>query len=197
MFVLPCHPQQLTTAHNNAVQVPGAGTYKPSDRTVSKYRRAPAAILQGKVVKGNHQTTLADATSFIHSTVNPQGPNSCRTDSAIGRQVTSTQRSAPAYSFSSSAERDARGRKWTGVPPKGRSKQRKKKRRNKRSKSKKKKVQDGQSAGVEEADGDDAVLGLLSSAGVSTISSASGLKDTQHEGADYYFKWVVASCSSH
>ncbi len=62
----------------------------------------PASKLLGKVRKSNSQTTIpSDFTSYVHRTINEQGPNQCRTDSSFGKQIHSEQKSASSAHFSS------------------------------------------------------------------------------------------------
>eukprot|EP01029_Cantina_marsupialis_P000373 TRINITY_DN102967_c0_g1_i1.p1 TRINITY_DN102967_c0_g1~~TRINITY_DN102967_c0_g1_i1.p1 ORF type:complete len:475 (+),score=117.09 TRINITY_DN102967_c0_g1_i1:133-1557(+) len=77
----------------HAAQLPGPGTYQP--KSIDK---GPSYSIKGKILKGNHQTTLQNSITLAHSTL-PVGPTQCRTDGALGKQVSSEQPSAPSFSF--------------------------------------------------------------------------------------------------
>ena len=84
--------------------VPGPGQYNMDASTMARQGRMEkkGAVMQGKVVKGNSRTVVPhNFTMFKGVTTNPRGPTACRTDSSLGTQIASLQKSAPSFSFGS------------------------------------------------------------------------------------------------
>ena len=79
------------------------------------------AIFQGKVVKGNSRTVVpSNFTMFKHTTSGPSA-TLCRTDASIGRQIASSQKNAPSFSFGSRTPAAS----IFGLPPPAKPKRRK------------------------------------------------------------------------
>ena len=72
-----------------AKDVPAPGEYW-RERNFAPQSPPPSCL---EVRKSNSQTTIpSDFTSFVHRTINEQGPNQCRTDSSFGKQIHSEQK---------------------------------------------------------------------------------------------------------
>jgi hypothetical protein len=79
----------------HAAQQPGAGAYDVPD----SFGAGGGVNFASKPVRANYQTTMPDAVLYAHNTIQVSPHTACRTDPAMGRQVVSTQRSEPAFSF--------------------------------------------------------------------------------------------------
>ena len=104
--------------------IPGPGKYDNMSSTSMAHTGAverKGAVFQGKVVKGNSRTIVpSNFTMFKHTTAGPSSL-SCRTDSSVGRQVSSYQKTAPAFSFGSRTPAAS----IFGLPPPAKPKKRK------------------------------------------------------------------------
>jgi hypothetical protein len=96
---------------------PGPGEYNMDETTsmvaISRTQKK-GAVIQGKVLQGNSRTVVPpNFTMFKLTTTNPSGPTSCRTDSSIGKQIATYQKSAPSYSFGARTDAES----IFGLPP--------------------------------------------------------------------------------
>ena len=78
-----------------AAQIPGAGAYNVPD----SFGIGGGVNFATKPIRPNYQTTLPDAVLYHHNTVKASPHTSFRSDPALGKQVISTQRTEPAFSF--------------------------------------------------------------------------------------------------
>lgn len=78
-----------------AAQLPGAGAYDVPD----SFGTGGGVNFATKPIKGNYQTSLPDAVLYKHTTVRASPHTAFRSDPALGKQVVSSQKTEPAFSF--------------------------------------------------------------------------------------------------
>jgi len=78
-----------------SAQKPGAGAYDVPD----SFGAGGGVNFASKPTRGNYQTTLPDAVLYSHNTIQASPHTACRNDPSFGRQVVSSQRTEPAFSF--------------------------------------------------------------------------------------------------